>query len=432
MSIDKISQPEILVRVEFYDAEEKAKLLHYPADAVEAMKKLVASPVAVPTSEFLTYFLFHRMGRGLPGYESVERIREDLTRAASYIDRCIDFDGKSIRLPSVSAQPPAEFMEHAGEAIGLAIASRIHGLTEADWVRLLVKKDPANKKLLPSFDFQASDSSRLVQADAYVQLETKGSAVEDNRRKESAVSKHKSGIHDKKKKLANLPAGERDPYPAAVRYGTVTALDGGANEMVRCWLVDPDPEDNDWEPRRFKLMARMGFLSKWISIVSPRSQLASALATRVNDMGKLSNPFELNGIPLLRGNGEPFAYPTSSPFSPHSTFFSGKTRVTDGPAGGIALQVRRDMLAFLGIRQDLVTLAASQSFGDVLSYEATPGTLKKRVEFVFHNSRFRAMQLPPAVVGLARRSGAYWHFTVEGNTQYNRSGLVFGFFRLNG
>lgn len=35
MSIDKISQPEILVRVDFHDAEEKAKLVQYPGDAVK-------------------------------------------------------------------------------------------------------------------------------------------------------------------------------------------------------------------------------------------------------------------------------------------------------------------------------------------------------------------------------------------------------------
>lgn len=432
MSIDKISQPEILVRVDFYDAEEKAKLLQYPGDAVAAMKKLVASPVAVPTSEFLTYFLFHRMARGLPGYESVEQIRHDLSRATSYIDSCIQFDGKSIRLPSATARLPTDIIEHAGEAVGLAVASRIHGLTEADWVSLAVKKHPLNKSLLPSFDFQASDAKLLVQCAPLVQLETKGSAVEDNSKKESNVSKHKAGIHKKKADLATLPADKHDPYPAAVRYGTVTALDAGTHDMVRCWLVDPDPEDGEWEPRRFKLVARMGFLSKWISIVSPRSQLASALATRVNDMGKLSNPFELDGIPLLRGNGEPFAYPTTSPFSPHSTFFGNKTRVTDGPAGGIAVQVSSSELAFLGIRQDLVDMAASQRFDDLLAYEAPAGTREKTVEFVFHENRFRTLQLPRAIADSATRSGAYRRFTLEGNTQYNRSGLVFGFFGLNG
>lgn len=432
MPIDKISQPFILVRVDFYDVKEEAKLLQYPAEAVEAMKKLVASPVAVPTSEFLTYLLFHRMGRGLPGYKSTDQIQRDLTRAASYIDRCIDFDGKSIRLPSKLAQPPGEIMEHVGEAIGLAVASRIHGLTEADWVRLLVKKHPSNKKLLPSFDFQASDSRCLVQSDTFIQVETKGSAVEENRKKSSNVSMHKANIHNKKDKLANLPTNEQDPYPAAVRYGTVTALDGNDSKLVQCWLVDPEPDDGDREPRRFKLLARMGFLSRWIGIVSPRSQLASALATRVNDLGKLSNPFELNGVPLLRGNGEPFDYPTTSPFSPHLTFFSNKTRVTDSPAGGIAVQVSPNVLAFLGIRQDLVNIAASQRFDDLLAYEAPAGTLNKSVEFVFHEKRFRTLQLPQAIVASATRSGAYKRFTIEGNTQYNRSGLVFGFFGLHG
>lgn len=431
MSIDKISQSEILVRVDYYDAEEKAKLHRYPREAVDAMERLVKCPVAVPTSEFLTYFLFHRMGRGLPGYESVERIQEDLSRAVFYIDSCIEFDGKSIRLPTASAQPPSEITEHVGEAVGLAVASRIHGLTEADWSRLPVKKHPDNEKLLPSFDFQASDSKRLIQADTF-QVETKGSAVDDNGMKAPNVSTHKAGIHKKKNKLANLPADETDPYPAAVRYGTVTALDGGRNDLVRCWLVDPDPENEDWEPRRFRLLARMRFLSRWMSIVSPRSQLASALATRVNDMASLSDPFELSGKPLLRGNGEPFSYPIASPSSHHSTFFANKTRVTDGPAGGIAIHVGKDVLGFLGIRQDLVELAIEQDFDQTLAYSATAGTLEKTVEFAFPTKKFKTMRLPEAIVNSATQSGGYTRFTLDGSTQYNRSGLVFGFYRMNG
>jgi hypothetical protein len=54
------------------------------------------------------------------------------------------------------------------------------------------------------------------------------------------------------------------------------------------------------------------------------------------------------------------------------------------------------------------------------------------VEFVFHENRFRTLQLPRAIADSATRSGAYRRFTLEGTTQYNRSGLVFGFFGLNG
>lgn len=432
MFIDKIAQPEILVRVDYYDANERAKLHQYPAEAVKAMEKLVSQHVAVPTSEFLTYFLFHRMARDLPGYESVEAIQNDLMRAVHYIDRCIQFDGKSIRLPSSTAEPPIDIVEHVGEAIGLAVASRIHGLIEADWVRLMVSKHPANAKLLPSFDFQASDAKRFVQADTLIQVEVKGSAVNDNRLKAPNISTHKSNIHKKKHRLDNLLSGEVDPYPAPVRYGTVTALDDGRNDLVRCWLVDPPPEAGDQDPRRFRLMTRMRFLSRWISLVSPRSQLASALATRVNDMANLSDPFELSGVPLRRGSGEPFSYPLASPLSIHSTFFANKTRVTDGPAGGIAVQAGKDMLALLGIRQDLIDLAISQDFEQVLAYEASPGTLEKAVEFVLPTRRFRAFRLPAAIANGATESGGYTRFTLEGRTQYNRSGLVFGFYRVNG
>ena len=42
----------------------------------------------------------------------------------------------------------------------------------------------------------------------------------------------------------------------------------------------------------------MGFLRDIISFVAPRSQLAAALSTRLADLMAVSDPFQLDGVPL--------------------------------------------------------------------------------------------------------------------------------------
>lgn len=412
MAIAQINQKSILVDVDFYDDTEKTALLSagYPNNARNALEALVAKPLAIPTSEFLSYFLFHR--KGSDGYGSYEQIQRRMGVAESYIDTCLRFDGTSVGLPS-KGRPQRDITERVGESISLSVVSRLFGLNEADWTPL---PSLGGKGAPPSFDFEIASDGEMI-----VQVESKGSAVENNARKEGSVPNHKKSIHGKKADLSK--PGAKDPYPASVRYGAIVALDARPQSRAKCWLVDPDPEWGPYEPKTLRLLKRMAFLQSWIGLLSPRSQLSASLATRLSDLMTLREPFELDGLPLLRGNGEPIKYAGLSPNSIHSTFLAGKSRVVDWAAGGIVVPVREGLLAFLAVREELVSVAAEQSFASILSFDYPASTRLTTVECILPKSRLTDINVPSDAVS----SGNHLHFYLEGEVHSTPSGLVFGY-----
>ena len=421
MNIAALAYETIQVDVQYYDAAERQKLLRYPTRAV--MEELVKEPLEVPKEEFLTYYLFHRIKLGTPGYQDYATVSRRLHYWLSAIGECIDYEGNTIRTPEGAERQLTEVSEHVGEAVGLALMNRIHGLTEADWRPI---PEQRGRGSAPSFDFQiASDGEH------FVQVETKGSSVSDNRLLSDAFRAQKRKIDEKKAKLAALGKQGQDTHPASLRYGTITVVDGRKDGSVRCLLTDPPPDPTDDTPQRFKLLNRMRHLRDWISFISPRSPLAAALATRLADLEAVANPFELGGVPLRRGNGEPFEFePFDSVTRRHSTFMASKSRVTDGPAGGAVVQLLDSELLFLGIREELLTLATSQEFEEILRYKAEIGSINKAVECTFSARRFLGLRLPPSVGQSAAQIGGYFHFRLRGTLRYSPEGLVFGILPL--
>jgi hypothetical protein len=415
MPVLSIPQETIRVDVAFYGDADREALLQYPT--ADTLAKLVAQPLEVPTADFLSYYLFHRKRLGTPGYRDFRSIGRKLGVAVSHLDGCIDFNGHSINTAAgVVAQLP-EISEHVGEGIGLCVVSQIHDLTEADWSPIKVQR---GRGAAPSFDFEmASDGQTLVQ------VENKGSSVVDNQLLDERVKVQKRLIALKKSKLKELGDTEADPNPAGVRYGTITAIDSRKDGNVRCWLTDP-PAELDRDPRSFRLLQRMRFLRDWIFFISPRSHLAVALSTRFADMEALNDPFELNRVSLRRGNGEPFDFTPYEAFGEHSSFLATKSRIADGPAGGVVVQISERELFLLGIREDLLLLASKQDFDQLLSYQTTAASIEKTVECVISDSRLAGFRLPPLLLEEARKLAGYVSFRLTGLIHYSAAGLVFG------
>lgn len=418
--MNKITFPQqnILIDVAFYDDVEEKKLLTYTT--ASTMQQLVSNPVSLPTAEFLTYLLFHRKGPGRPGYKTYKAIGRKLRTALSILDECITFNGQSISTPPNLTKQLTEISEHVGEAIGLSIISRIHGLTEADWSILDSMK---GRSALPSFDFQiASDGV------TFVQVENKGSSVLDNSAHPPAVKAQYKKIQDKKYKLANLPTGKNDPYPASLRYGTIVALDPNPNGNVRCWLTDPPPDTIDQNPRNFRVTQRLTFIHEWISFLSPRSQLSASLSTRLADLKHINNPFDLNRIPLYKGNNDSFEY---SIFGEQNfSFLSNKSRLINKMAGGIVVQFSDTQLMFLGIREELIQLVASQDFEDISNYKSESSSKTEQVKCVFSQRRFKTLRLPASMNIESNDMGGYQSFKLDGVIHFSAAGLVFGLLDL--
>lgn len=411
----------IEVDVRFYDDAEKSKLMRYPSASV--MQEIVATPLKIPKAEFLTYYLFHRIKLGAAAYRDYKSIAQNLHHWLSAIGECIDYDEGSVRTPHEITQQLNEVSEHIGEAIGLSVMNRIHGLTEADWSPIPEQK---GRNAKPSFDFRiSSDGTR------FIQVETKGSSVKDNRELSDAIKAQKRNIDAKKAKLFVLGEKGLDPNPANLRYGTIAAVDARKNGNVRCLLTDPPADHIDDDPASFRLLTRMSRLRDWICFLSPRSPLASALATRVADLESLKNLFELDGVPLLRGPGESFKIePYGVRNRQHSTFMASKSRVTDGPVGGVIFQLSKQELFFFGIKESILVMSANQNFKEITHYKLQVDTREKTVDCTLSVGRYRSLVLPPSTANSATKVGGYVHFRLRGNLNYSSEGLVFGILPL--
>ena len=407
--------------VSFYDEVERRKLLTYPTASV--MKALVDQPLEIPKAEFLTYYLFHRIKLGTNAYSDYDTVGRMVHRWLSAIGECIDYESGSVRTPHGATHQLNEVSEHVGEAIGLCVMNRIHGLTEADWS---VIPEERGRGARPSFDFQIASDGRQ-----FVQIEAKGSSVTDNRILSAAVKEQKRKIDEKKAKLAALKQEGKDPYPASYRYGTIAVVDARRDGNVRCLLTDPPSSQMDQDPAKFRLLSRMRHLRDWVSFLGPRSALAAALVTQVAALEALRDPFELEGVRLLRGNGFPFDTKPYGGFSSHhSSFMLSKSRVTDGPAGGVVFPLSKKALFFFGVREKLISMAADAEFKELTDYRAEVDTLKKEVDCTFSVGRYNTLDLPPSIEESAEKAGGYVHFPLKGKLNYSPEGLVFGILPL--
>lgn len=417
-----IPQESIHVDVSFYDEEQREKLLKYPSSS--AIQTITNNGVDIPTSEFLTYYLFHRKKFGTSDYSDYTSINRKIDKSLSEIDDSIVFNGRSITTrPEISEQLD-NVSEHIGESIGLAVTGRIHNLNEADWNYL---KHQRGRKALPSFDFQtASDGNTIIQ------VENKGSSVKDNRNPCAAIKAHKYKIDDKKQKLTNLQDGQRDPYPAHLRYGTIVGIDKRRDGCAKCWLVDPEPEYFRVDPFSFQLLSRLEFIRNWVEFLSPRSQLTSALSTRLIDLYNIANPQVLDGIPLQRNQESIFEFGERPFWGNQSNFFMNKSHIVDGPAGGTVIQLSNEKLFLIGIREDLLNIAAKQSHKQINTFSYDTGSVFKEVECVFSQSKYRSLDLPKYIAERVRKSGNYYSFRLKGQIHYSKSGLVFGELPIHG
>jgi hypothetical protein len=191
-----------------------------------------------------------------------------------------------------------------------------------------------------------------------------------------------------------------------------------------------------------------------LRVLKPRSQMAAALATRVADLEKLANPFELSGVPLLASSGKPFNVDAEDPFylTKSRVFFGGSSSVTDAEtlaksdeAGlrealkendasgyeaesgfGITVQLSESALMFLGMEDKLLQLLAKQDFAEICSYSFEPRTSTEQVSCVVSAGRARRMQLPGSIEPSGISAEGYESFQLDGQMHCSRAGVVFG------
>jgi hypothetical protein len=417
MSSSALPQERISIDVSFYNADEKAKLMKFPTSA--DMQRIVDDGLDIPTAEFLSYYLFHRKRLGSGDYKSYEEIGRRINQSLSSLDCCVDFTGRSICTHKGVSHQLNEISEHVGEAVGLSVISSIHGLSEADWTPIQEQRGP---KATPTLDFEyASDGHR------FVQVELKGSSVENNQVLSEAIYTQKGKITEKKIAIRDQPVQRISGLHEAIRYGTITALDPRPDGTAKCWLVDPDVTQIPDSPRRHKLISKLRYVRDWVAIISPRSQFAAALTTRLADMEHMDNPYELDGVPLLRGSGESFAFHRGNwPNANWKPFLYGRSHVKGYPASGLLVPISDTRLFFLGMQEELLALTAQQSLERFLHAQYRTGTSEEVINCNTSLRFFNNLRIPGAMAEVAEERDGRILFPLGGFIHYSPAGLAFG------
>jgi len=397
------------VMVDFYDDQERAALLSSPGGpSLAGIPKLLP----VPTCDLCTYYLYYKKRLEIDGYSSHNDIVQRWHQALVEFDGQVQFANSSLRLLS-----PTDFStgttERLGEAIGLSVVSSIHQLHQADWDR--IGKTNIHKTLDFVLPWTASDGKQ------FIQLETKGSAGEDNAYKTSSVSNHKADIKAKKDDASD------EEHATSILYGTISVLDNKPESVARCWLVDPQAEGGG-DPTRYKILTRLAYIADLVTFIGSRSALAASLQTRLAALNALTDITPLDRLPLRKGNGSVYSVETFDTAFRHNPWFAGKSVVSDGPAGGQVFPLDKSHLLLIGMREELVVHAVQQDFQAIQKYSFSAGTVGKWVECVVPAGRFRSefdqlMQIPD---NLRESSPAYVRFRMRGHLHYTQSGLVLG------
>ena len=421
-----LGQGSISIAVDYYNEDEKQALLAYRTG--QQIDQMVGtSPIEVPTSEFLTYYLFHRKRPGMKGWRSFNELNQKTGHALSDISWGVRFDKESIiSVPEseINGKQDPHLVERIGESVSLSVVNRIHGLTEADWGKI---PESSNWR---SFDYTYDDVEDKIASDGThtIQVEAKGTTSLGIKRGARA-GRQRRKIRDKKAEIRQQENEEKYPYRASLRYGCVAIL--GADHGLRAYLVDPEGDDVVRSPEALRIINRMMFLRDWISLVAPRSQLASSLSTRTAALLALEDPTVLDGNTLRKANGEPFNYSGFDHGGAHVSLLWSKAFVLDGPSGGILVQPSPNFLYLLGIMEDLVFLAQNQSFSEILGYAREGGTVRKTVRCQFSDRQLEAFQLPGELRERMTQSGRKHTIDLEGNLMYSPSGLVHGILPLD-
>ncbi|MEK6354725.1 hypothetical protein [Burkholderia cenocepacia] len=341
----------IRVNLDYYNNHHRTLLTaHQPYAAARTGARVTTyqrNPV-IRRADFLSYFLIHR--QVLSGYQTYHDLLAKAHVASAWIEDVIVPASATIQLVQHGYSDNG-ISERIGESVGLSVISRLHGMTDADWTKLDTISGVNGQ---PTFDFQiGSDGIRIIQ------VETKGSMVNDCTKKPSTVSNHASNIAGKKSDIDQVTIYR---YPSSIRYGTITAID--ATHDAQCWLLDPPAQDVSIAPQDLRVIKRLAFAAKSIALVAPNATLPAAIAKRINEIWK-------GGTKAF--DGEVLRTTAGTPFSHHNYveqyLSSRKTYLREIDVVGRLLSGNRDFPMFIGMMGGIARSAIQQRYSDLINIE---------------------------------------------------------------
>lgn len=403
------------IDINFYNDEHKNLLgsYPYPKEQISKMKVMVLTPLKIDPVDFLTYYLFHNKKHNPVKFPNKLEVSKFINHAFDSISIFFGLQNGSLRgLPNVLSAENS-VVEHIGDAIGMIVISELHELISADWEVIPITKEK-------DFDFSISSTGNY-----FVQIETKGSFVKNNKNKPSTINNHRKSIIDKKDYIRK--SGRNHHFPINVMYGVIASIDSVATHNLQCWLLDPPPSDINYDPMTYKYLSRISFASKFINLISPDSQLTESIKNRVKEINIFSDYSSLNSSPLLKRNGSGFfIYDGKVP-----DFFYKKLIIENNNnkvGGGSWFHLNDSAVFFIGLTADFVKLIARHNVDEIIGFNQEimkiEGEWKLYSEWTANDRAEYSKFLTKPIVSLTHEGQSV--FKVNGAIGVSKSGIMMG------
>lgn len=393
----------VKIKVGFYDKEQKDLIeQNFPKD-FELLKKFDGKTIDISLEDFKTYAFFRHQYKKRGGKHQTFLDLKSVAQNWGHYDTYFGLQGDKIVniYPERIEAPDAS--EMIGVAGGLALASEVYGLTQADWTKIPIT--------ISHKDFDFSHTSSI--AGRFINIEAKGSIADDNSAKESSVSNLKRNIIEKKK---DDGFKKKYNYSRDCCIGIITVADKTKN--LQSWLVDPAIDDFESSPEKVKLLKRLYFYHSIFSLLSKRSYLSITLANRIKAIELISDYKNLDNVPLINYSFNKIQVPDS--------FISSRSRTKDKKVIGNSFLIGK-AIYFIGIETELINSFINQNFDDIISlktnstteYETLICKISKRRGQDFFSSENSKIRLTKQQV----EDENYIHFEMEVDVIKNTSGL---------
>lgn len=254
-----------------------------------------------------------------------------------------------------------DLQKWVGESVSLSVVGSMFGLTSADWNTIPVMQ-------VSGFDFERILTGITIE-NSVIQVESKGSFVNDNTIGQPAIRTRVHNIRNKKKNI--LVAGSTYSHPAAIRFGVIASID--QTRTARCLLLDPPGEGLEGELYRLKIASRLEHLSFILWLLAPRAQLPRVLVDRASKWRAVNNEEPKGSL----------TYPNGYAFTPanyvESYLARGKVWLKKQDVVGQLFQTDGKHQIFIGVQGDVVRAAIKQDIPAILQQTFEPSSMAMEI-----------------------------------------------------
>ncbi|MDH6534578.1 hypothetical protein D0T51_05520 [Parabacteroides sp. 52] len=339
--------------VNYYNEKEAELFKDY--ENYETINRMIGHKFTINEDEFKSYMLFTEQADEA-GFRTYQDLKDRVQHRIGDVDDYLDLSAGTITAKKTSERLSTTGMtERIGVSLGLNVVNQIHGLTEADWA--ITQNIYAGGKRLKDFDYQipmASDGTR------FIQVENKGCINDDNTSKSPSVSNHYRSIKDKKESILDRERAGRIGRHTNIYYGTIGVLDD--HNTAKVWLVDPDPYEVEWNPKKYRLISRLIYYSKLFAEIGINKNIQMELHERIGQILDSQDYTIYNNKPLKSNHG----------YRVNMVQMKNFASINYNEVLGSFFFIEKDngIQAFmLAMPKALINLIISQNFDGILNYE---------------------------------------------------------------